>query len=279
MVTKRTLDLASSSTSKKQKTHISSDDAMLPSPLGLQWDENNYSCAYDAFFGILYHVWVLNPEKWTENFRQIDDQYLGLLASGFHQALREEISLELTRDKVRQVLHEEYPDMFPMGQIGTSVGDLAFKMLWPDNHIAQSQYRCPECGRTSASEWDNKFGSKLDADCDTPSSIMGWIAKLENVSNKKCPDCLHNMVKKVSYNVLPNILVLEYPELDIKTNHKIKLQSADGESKMLYLRGIVYHGQNHFVSRIITPEGNMWFHLFLFIFIFIFIFINLEGVY
>ena len=29
---------------------------------------------------------------------------------------------------------------------------------------------------------------------------------------------------------------------------------------VLYLRGIVYHGENHFTSRIISPEGNIWFH-------------------
>ena len=26
------------------------------------------------------------------------------------------------------------------------------------------------------------------------------------------------------------------------------------------MRGIVYHGENHFTSRIISPEGNIWFH-------------------
>jgi hypothetical protein len=208
---KHTLDQGSPSASKKQKTHISSDDTILPSPLGLQWDENNYSCAYDSFFGILYQVWASNSEKWTENFRQINEQYLGLLASGFQQVLHGGTSLELARDEVRQVLHNTYPDMFPMGQTGTSVGDLAFRMLESDNHIANSQNTCPECGRTSASKRDQKFGYKLNAYQHTTSSIANWVTKMENDTNKKCPDCSSDMVKQVtsSYVYIRLVLVVE----------------------------------------------------------------------
>lgn len=174
--------------------------------------------------------------------------------------LEGELPLELVRDEVRQVLHEAYPDMFPTGQTGTSVGDLAFKMLELDIQIASSQYVCMKCGIASASKWDRRFGHKLDADSGTPYSIVKWIAELETKTRKKCSDCSCNMVKQVSYKEIPKLLVFEYPKLDITTDHQIKLQSDNGESHMLYLRGIVYHGQDHFVSRIITPEGNMWFH-------------------
>ena len=46
---------------KKRKTSKSNNDS-LESPLGLQWDNDNYSCSYDALFGILYNIWVLDPE-------------------------------------------------------------------------------------------------------------------------------------------------------------------------------------------------------------------------
>jgi hypothetical protein len=29
---------------------------------------------------------------------------------------------------------------------------------------------------------------------------------------------------------------------------------------LLYLKGIVYHGENHFTSRIITKDGKIWFN-------------------
>ena len=36
------------------------------SPVGLRWDGQNYSCAYDAFFVVLYDIWSSDPRLWTE---------------------------------------------------------------------------------------------------------------------------------------------------------------------------------------------------------------------
>ena len=78
-IAKHPLHQASSSASKRQKRHNRSDDSVLSSPLGPQWDQDNYSCAYDAFYGILYQIWVSNPDKWTEHFNQINEQHLVFL--------------------------------------------------------------------------------------------------------------------------------------------------------------------------------------------------------
>jgi len=49
---------------KKQKlTRFDEDDT----PPGIQWDGNNYSCAYDALFTILFNIWAANPKKWKKN--------------------------------------------------------------------------------------------------------------------------------------------------------------------------------------------------------------------
>ena len=45
---------------KKQKlTNFNEDDT----PPGTQWDGDNYSCAYDALFTILFNIWAANPKK------------------------------------------------------------------------------------------------------------------------------------------------------------------------------------------------------------------------
>jgi len=50
---------------KKQKlTRIDEDDT----PHGTQWGGNNYSCAYDALFTILFNIWAENPPKWGEKY-------------------------------------------------------------------------------------------------------------------------------------------------------------------------------------------------------------------
>jgi hypothetical protein len=35
-------------------------------PPGTQWDENDYSCAYDALFTILFNIWTAKPKKKME---------------------------------------------------------------------------------------------------------------------------------------------------------------------------------------------------------------------
>ena len=64
---------------KKQKlTRFNQDDT----PPGTQWDGNNYSCAYDALFTILFNVWAANPKKWKQIF-QHSNLYLSTLHGGF----------------------------------------------------------------------------------------------------------------------------------------------------------------------------------------------------
>ncbi|KAJ7500692.1 hypothetical protein B0H11DRAFT_765301 [Mycena galericulata] len=36
--------------------------------------------------------------------------------------------------------------------------------------------------------------------------------------------------------------------------------SCSGRKVPLKLRGVIYHGSEHFTSRIITPGGGIWFH-------------------
>jgi hypothetical protein len=37
-------------------------------PIGLIWDSEDHSCAYDAVFTILGDIWVYNPTMWTHEF-------------------------------------------------------------------------------------------------------------------------------------------------------------------------------------------------------------------
>ena len=52
---------------KKQKFTTSDED---DAPHGSQWDGDNYSCAYDALFTILFNIWVSNPKKWKKNIQR-----------------------------------------------------------------------------------------------------------------------------------------------------------------------------------------------------------------
>ena len=256
---KRKLDniQAVASSNKRCKIAQQSESSM---PLGIRWDADNYSCSYDSFFTILYNIWLNDADRWTQIFESINQEYLGVLATGFADFQLQKPSLEDVRDSVRLALHENYPDRFPMGQVGASVGELAFKMLQSDRKIAKSQLLCTSCDTATNLKWDKKFGYKLDAGYNTPSSITEWMSSIENETNKKCPNCSEQMIKQVSYTNAPELVVFEYPEFDITTNHTIILDVQDDKQKILHLRGIFYHGNDHFTSKIVTTDGILWFN-------------------
>ena len=73
---------------KKQKFTTSDEDDAPPST---QWDGDNYSCAYDALFSILFNIWVSNPKKWKKIFKD-SNEYLSTLHDGFPKYLTGEYS-------------------------------------------------------------------------------------------------------------------------------------------------------------------------------------------
>ena len=67
-VIKRKNENGSDRPNKKQKLlNFDEDD----SPPGTQWDGNNYSCAYDALFTILFKIWATKPKKWKKNIPRV----------------------------------------------------------------------------------------------------------------------------------------------------------------------------------------------------------------
>jgi hypothetical protein len=85
---------------KKQKTQT--DNLVeITGPVGLQWDGENYSCAYDSLFSILYDIWKDDPRVWSTTFKHINNRFLGSLASGFKKVTNKKSTLEQVRDIIR----------------------------------------------------------------------------------------------------------------------------------------------------------------------------------
>ena len=256
---KRKLDTINSTSpiNKKIKTKYISKS---PMPHGIRWDADNYSCSYDAFFSILYNIWLDNENKWSEIFNSINKTYLALLAIGFTYVKEDKMSLEDARDLVRTSLNEDYPNNFPMGRMGASVGELASTMLKSNRKTAKSHLLCTTCDTTTQLKWDRSLSYKFDTSQQTPSSVKQWISDLETITRKKCAKCGGQMIKQVTYVNAPELIVFEYPDFDITTNHSITLNMQNNETKTLHLKGIVYFGENHFTSRIIARDGTVWFN-------------------
>lgn len=67
------------------------------------------------------------------------------------------------------------------------------------------------------------------------------------------------MLKIVRVNTPPPLLYFTLSDTTILIDPAINL--LIGETRQRYaLRGIIYGGENHFTSRIVRPNGEMWYH-------------------
>jgi hypothetical protein len=55
------------------------------------------------------------------------------------------------------------------------------------------------------------------------------------------------------------VLIFEINSKNIKLSKTLKFEQ-EGETVVLDVRGLIYHGDFHFTSRIIGTNGNIWYH-------------------
>jgi hypothetical protein len=207
----------------------------------------------------LYEIWVQDPKTWSRYFRSIGNNYLTLLSTCFRQFYKGELSLENVRDDLRQRLHAMDPPAFPFGCIGASVGRLASELLKTNGPVTSSQDICTNCDHEGPVR-DHSYGYFLSPpESRNPSSTSKLIQTLGRKAPHSCPECMCDMTRDVSFNEPPKLLVIEYPESDMKTSHSIKVKSDTGPA-YLYLRGIIYLGGYHFTSQVIAVDGTTWYH-------------------
>ena len=73
------------------------------------------------------------------------NEYLSALHDGFQKYLKGIDTLEIAHDSVQTLLHNNYPFLFPYGQMCTSVSGLAIQMLYPFCKVPQLHLHCSYC--------------------------------------------------------------------------------------------------------------------------------------
>ena len=243
---------------KKIKVDNEYTSSTINSPAGLRWDSNNYSCSYDSLFSILYNTFIENHVDWTIYYQNINEEYMKVLGNGFEEAYQENISLEVIRDVVRDKLYQSYPTLFPKGQNGASVSELAFKVLASNTLDGISNLYCSTCDQYEP-DIEYNIGCVFNITPYKVPSTQYFISELKIPQNERCNECLTKLKIFLTYNEPPKLLILEYPYTTIKTSHKIKIK-VNNTNTLLYLKGIIYYGENHFTSRIISKDGKIWFN-------------------
>jgi len=66
-------------------------------------------------------------------------------------------------------------------------------------------------------------------------------------------------MQPISFKTIPSVLVFEINSRNIKISKTLKFEQ-EGETVVLNVRGLIYHGDFHFTSRIIGTDGIVWYH-------------------
>ena len=185
-------DQISSPKNKRPKTKLDVE-IQNENPVGLIWDSNNYSCAYDSVFTVLGDIWVYDPTMWSREFG-LTSSFASKLALGFQKVSAKEKNLEDIRNIVRKFLNRKDPAAFPYGTSGVDISDLLL-YIFASKGIGKILYNCTNCGASTTSA--------------------------------------------IKVTTLFTISVKKYPSI---------------------IRGAIYYGGAHFVSRIISPTGEVWYH-------------------
>jgi hypothetical protein len=216
------------------------------SPDGLIWDGDNYSCAYDALLTILYEVWSTDTKGWTRTFKEINQQHLKSVTACFKKYMNGQASFETARDAIRNELYSQSRALFPYGTRGTSVSALASAILALQNFVAISSPECTNCEYSEASI-DDRLDFVLYEKEDTLKSTSHWLGSLEHETHERCPECFSAMMQPISFKSALNVLIFETNLRNIKLSNTLKFEQ-EGETVVLDVKGLIYHGDFHFTS-------------------------------
>lgn len=227
-------------------------------PKGLSWDAVNYSCGYDAVFSILFSVWKADPSLWTRSFCEVNPKFMGILVAAFPLCDTGTMTLERTRDIVRNVMHLGDPAAFPYGRNGCDVIRLLKELSQMQTPVTSTSEMCGRCGcRCSSPEYDQIPITFLGGR--QYSSTTEWINSVREPTERRCHECGYAVDIVTTFMVAPPIL-----SMDLNTRFEGRIDTdvfvpLTRGVRRYTLAGIIYYGEFHFTSRIFSG-GGIWYH-------------------
>jgi hypothetical protein len=245
---------SSSIVKKRQKTST----IELNEPKGFIWDAQNWSCAYDSLFTILLAIWNEDPSSWKKRFNSINE-ILKILSLGFKRSKNHTTDLETVRNTIRHLLHQDKPEIFPYGQVGIAISDLAHYIMKANEPMTSTCLKCMNCENITILEND-----RCDAIFHCSYSFSGTISAclaqiIVNRQRHKCQLCWGEITKFIAFNKIPPLIMFTVDTIENLIISQVINLSIDDISTAYTLRGIVYFGDAHFTARIFI-NSMVWFH-------------------
>ena len=177
------------------------------------------------------------------------------------------------RDMMRAELNRADQESFPLvGTKGTDIRVLIETMLHDGVQLWSRQYSCTSCSfsnriardatrvhnisifQCSPLQWSRRV---VDIRKGRLRTTEDWInANLREITRFTCASCASDMIKVHKYTTLPVFLSFQVSQkANVKWTHTVELQRSQYR-----LCGMIYFGRFHFTARIISAQGDVWFH-------------------
>ncbi|XP_006461605.1 hypothetical protein AGABI2DRAFT_71249 [Agaricus bisporus var. bisporus H97] len=231
-------------------------------PIGAKWDAMNNSCAYDAILSMLFNVWNDTRHAgptWTDNITPIFTELVRTF-----ETVECPADLVTIRDAFRLTCHNINPVEFQWGHYLTDLFAV-LSVLCGSSICGEIFHACPTCGCRNNGKSVSISHLVCPTLCSETNRDAVWISQMLLCSHLPdfdifCDECLVNGHGR-RYTL--NVEITNFPPvLFIDTSSpKIQLDLSFDIGPVVYvLRGIVYHGNNHFTSRFLSAQGKWWYH-------------------
>ena len=248
---------------KKQRQTI---QRQIESLQGFIWNDT-LSCAYDSVWVILLAIYKTDRQRWNSDIRD-QNRCLSLFTEYMEQVNGNEITLEEARNQLRDYLHSLDPLAFPVQATlgGTGIDNVCDKTLIPSVDTVTWTLFCVACERhtnrtrTVSGMWDCtrlKWNqSRYKSGSPRYASIQKWLpVVLHEPVHRRCQHCDSKLERHYVYDTLPSFLVFNVYESTAKLEQFVEVQD-----QQYRLCGVVYFGNFHFTSRVITAAGDVLFY-------------------
>jgi hypothetical protein len=244
-------------TAKKMKTTHYADDSSAIAVLelrGPRWSDN--SCAYDSVLSVLYTICLSDPEQ-TGSYNKLGNIVLNALIDKCAEHIDRRCSLEDVRDFLRQTLQREWPTEFPAGTY-VSVHSVFDRLLSTRRAILSSALFCPNDHQCPNRRSFLK-NCLIPVAANFSGTMQDWIDCLEAQQAARCEFCNAEFIRRYSFQRDSPILAFDVSDVDVDPDRSLTVTVHDKDFQYR-LHSIVYFGGGHFVSRVVTADGQVWFH-------------------
>jgi len=169
-------------------------------------------------------------------------------------------TLEDVRDDTQLSLSQKDPESFPMShEIGTDLYALCEEVFSASSCEISEKVTCQTCNFTSRDTHRSSVYWQLSGT--GRNSIQAQFLKnLDCELNEQCMHCGSPMHKKTDFNpTLPPVLAFSLTQGNLKVTPAIDV-SKNGRKVRYHLKGIIYYGGYHFTARVVTSQGDVWYH-------------------